>query len=298
MLPRHLAITLLACIACFFAFNHIVARIAFDNNAGAILAVVCRSGFGALILFALVLWLKVPLRLPVTSILWIFLLGLLIAAQSILLYMAIARIPVAVALLLMDLYPILLIILFWLFNGRAPSLQVLILIGLIILGLVFVLELPSLLIGGVSINGTWTFGLMFAFFGSLFFALGLWITDIRLTGIAGPVRSLYTIVLVFCFSTVMGLTDVIPGAMSLPVNATGWWALLALSFLYSIGFSIMFIMLPRLDMARNAPVMNVEPVASLGLGWVFLGQSLSFSQLFGGAIVLACIIMLAYSRGR
>ena len=51
--------------------------------------------------------------------------------------------------------------------------------------------------------------------------------------------------------------------------------------------------MPRLDMARNAPASNVEPIAALGLGWVFLGQSIGLIQLLGAAIVFSGILMLA-----
>ena len=54
--------------------------------------------------------------------------------------------------------------------------------------------------------------------------------------------------------------------------------------------------MPRLDMSRNAPVMNAEPVASLALGWLILGQAFNDRQLLGGLLVLSCIVVLAYSR--
>jgi drug/metabolite transporter (DMT)-like permease len=66
--------------------------------------------------------------------------------------------------------------------------------------------------------------------------------------------------------------------------------------LYATTFSILFITIPRLDMPRNAPVMNSEPVASLFFGWLVLDQTFNGMQLLGGAIVLACIVLLAYSK--
>nr|WP_245904498.1 hypothetical protein [Halomonas lactosivorans] len=41
--------------------------------------------------------------------------------------------------------------------------------------------------------------------------------------------------------------------------------------------------------------MNVEPVASLLLGYLVLGQMLSAAQLVGGAIVLGGIVVLSLS---
>jgi drug/metabolite transporter (DMT)-like permease len=66
--------------------------------------------------------------------------------------------------------------------------------------------------------------------------------------------------------------------------------------LYGAAFSALFICMPRLDITRNAPVMNVEPVAGLLFGWLILDQHLGPLQLVGGAIVVAAIVLLAYRR--
>jgi drug/metabolite transporter (DMT)-like permease len=42
--------------------------------------------------------------------------------------------------------------------------------------------------------------------------------------------------------------------------------------------------------------MNMEPVASLILGWLILKQTLNSTQLLGGAVVLSGIVALAYQR--
>lgn len=296
LLPRHLSIGILATIAWVFASNHVAARIAFEDGAGVLLAVVCRSATGAVTLLFLVTFLRMPLRMPLRLGLWQLLLGLLIAAQSILLYSAVARIPVAMALLLMSLFPIVLAMLSWLLDGRAPGRRALVLMCFILFGLVFVLDVPSWTGQDSVVDAGWLLGLLFAFASACCFAMGLWISERHLSFMAGPVRSLYTIVLVLLASLMIGQADLLPGSMSLPDSSSGWWALLALSLFYTTGFSVMFIMIPRLDMVRNAPVMNTEPVASLVLGWLFLDQTFNNGQLFGGAIVLVCIVLLAYSR--
>ena len=68
------------------------------------------------------------------------------------------------------------------------------------------------------------------------------------------------------------------------------------TLLYGAAFSTLFIFMPRLDIARNAPVLNVEPVAGLMFGWLILDQRLSALQLIGGGIVVAGIALLAYRR--
>ncbi|MNT81444.1 EamA-like transporter family protein [compost metagenome] len=82
----------------------------------------------------------------------------------------------------------------------------------------------------------------------------------------------------------------------MPESAGGWVALSFLVLLYGAAFSTLFIFMPRLDIARNAPVLNVEPVAGLLFGWLILDQQLSALQLVGGGMVVAGIALLAYRR--
>ncbi len=103
---------------------------------------------------------------------------------------------------------------------------------------------------------------------------------------------------VFIAMIIGGFLGAVPGGMSLPDNSTGWVGLTLLALLYGSGFSILFIFVPRLDMARNAPVMNFEPVASLLIAYLVLGQMLSPSQLVGGAVVVGVIVVLSLSKGR
>lgn len=297
-LPRLAAVGVLLFIGCVFASNHIAARIAFDDQAGLLLAILCRSGLSLVTLLGIVLWQQHSLRLPASVVKWQFALGLLIAIQSLCLYSAVARIPVALALLIGNLFPIILALLTWSLGGRPPSRRATVLMGVILIGLIFVLDLPSRLSSSAEMGPEWLAGIAFAFGGAFFFACGLWITEHRLSGLLGPVRSMYTILVVFCSMIVAGIAGIVPGGMNLPASSTGWIALGTLSMLYATAFSILFVYVPRLDMARNAPVMNIEPVASLILGALILNQFFNDTQLVGGAIVLGCIVMLAYSSKR
>lgn len=296
--PRHVAVGLLLFIGTTFATNHIAARIAFDDQAGLLLAIMCRSGLSVLALAGIVLWQQQSLRLHAATGRWQLVLGLLIALQSLCLYSAVARIPVALALLIGNLFPILLALLTWALGGGPPTRRASLLMGIIVIGLIFVLDLPARLAGGMDMGPDWVPGILFAFGGASFFAVGLWITEHKLSTMSGSVRSLYTIVIVFFSMVAAGMAGIVPGGMNLPASNAGWLALVALSLLYTTAFSVLFISVPRLDMTRNAPVMNIEPVASLILGWLILDQVFNGRQLLGGAIVLACIVALAYSKKR
>ncbi len=296
LFPRQLAIALLALLACSFAGNHIAARIAFDDDTGVLLAILCRSGITLLVLASLVLWQRQPLGLPAGSGGWQLLLGLLIATQSLCLYSAVARIPVALALLVGNTFPMLLALLTWALGGARPSARTLLCMGLILCGLVLALDVPARLGDGGDGNPHWVLGIGLAFGAACVFACALWITDHKLAAVRGPVRSLLTLLIVFVSMLLAGLSGVMPAGLSPPASSSGWMALGSLVVLYGVAFTLLFVCVPRLNMAQNAPVMNVEPIATLLLGWALLGQQLSGLQLLGGAVVVCAIVLLTYRR--
>ncbi|MWJ28518.1 EamA family transporter [Halomonas sp. ZH2S] len=297
-LPRHLAILLLMTVATLFAANHVSARLAFDDGAGLLLAVLMRSGVACVILAALVIGQKKRLRLPAGTWPWQLAVGLLITLQSVFLYSAVARLPVVIALLLVNTFPIQLALISWALGGRRPTLRQCLFMGTILIGLLVVLDIPTWLKEAESLGPAWTQGIGLGLAAAFCFANALWITEHRLSALSSTVRSYLTMQTVFIAIIIAGMLGVMPGGLALPASSTGWLGLTFLALLYATAFSTLFIFVPRLDMARNAPVMNVEPVASLIIGYVVLGQMLNPSQLVGGAVVLSGIVMMGLSKGR
>lgn len=294
--PRHIAALILATLACSFAGNHIAARIAFDHDTGLLMAMLCRSGGTLLVLAALVVWQRDSLRLSRSTWGWQLVLGLLIAVQSFCIYSAVARIPVGLALLVVNLSPILLALLTWALGGAAPSGRAAMIMGLILFGLVLVLDVPARLSGEAQLDARWVEGVLFSLTAAGVFAVALWITEHRLSVMPGRVRSMLTMAVVFSASALAGASGALPGGLGLPNATAGWIALACLVLLYGTAFSMLFILMPRLDIARNAPVMNMEPVAGMLLGWLVLGQLLGPLQVLGGLIVVGGIVLLAYRR--
>ena len=297
-LPRHFAVLLLMTMATLFAANHVAARLAFDNGTGLLLAVLMRSGVACLILLTLVTTQNKRLWLPPGTWPWQLVAGLMIAIQSISVYSAVARLPVVIALLLINTFPIQLALLNWALGGSRPSLRSCMMMGIILIGLLVVLDIPSWIANADTMGPEWLTGIGFGLGAAFSMSCALWVTEHRLAGVGSTLRSLLTMQTVFVAMIMAGLLGALPGGMHLPDNGTGWIGLTSLAVLYGSAFSIMFIFVPRLDMARNAPVMNFEPVAALLLGYIVLGQTVSTSQLMGGALVVSGIIALSLSKGR
>ena len=293
-----------------FAANHVAARVAFDNGVGITTAILMRSGLTALVLLAVVLWQRVGLPRPQAQSQprpmahWVLCVGVLVALQSLCLYSAVARVPVVLALLVFNTMPLLYALLTWVLGGPRPSARALACMGVILLGLAMALDVVARLQGQASSVSTTTLltGVAFAFAAASTMACALWITEKRLTSVPGLLRSLWTMGLVFSAMVVVSTggaalnTPLLPGGMAWPANALGWWALAALVVCYGTAFSLWFIWMPRLDMARNGSALNIEPVAVLVMAWMFLGQSLALLQLVGALVVVAGIVLLARVR--
>ncbi|MCK0165648.1 DMT family transporter [Marinobacter sp. S6332] len=295
-LPRQFAVLILVILACSFAGNHVAARIAFDHDAGLLVAILFRSGVAMVGLILLVIWRRESLRFKPQAWGWQLVMGLLIAIQSFSIYSAVARIPIALALLVVNLAPIMLALLTWALGGARPSRTASLLMLFILFGLALALDLPSRFSDSGEIDIKFVEGLLFGLTAAAVFACALWITDHRLGNMPGLVRSMLTIMVVFASTAIAGAAGLVPDGMSLPSASMGWVALSSLAILYGAAFSVLFTLVTRLDIARNAPVMNVEPVAGLIFGWLILDQVLGGIQVVGSFIVVSGIVMLAYTK--
>ncbi|HXR57781.1 MAG TPA: EamA family transporter, partial [Burkholderiales bacterium] len=104
-----------------FGANHIAARIAFDHGANVTTGVAFRSTGTALFLLGLLFLQRIPFRQSKRTLVKTTGIGLLLTLQSYCIYSAVARIPVALALLAFNTYPILLSLMSWASGGERPS---------------------------------------------------------------------------------------------------------------------------------------------------------------------------------
>lgn len=272
--------------ATLFASNHIAARIAFDDGAGLVLALVSRSAMACLLMLGFALMTRQSFRMARVDVYKQVLLGLLISVQSFALYSAVARLPVAVALLLVNTWPVLYISLGWLRGRSAFRSSLLIFMLLILAGLGLVLNLPGLF-GDQTFDVNWWSGIALAITSAVFLGFAMWLTNYHMAHVSGSVRSFYTMLIVVVCLNLFGVTGLLEGSYELPATSNGYIGLVFLALFYGIASTMLFAFAPRLDMAKNSPLLNFEPVASLLLGYIFLGQFLSWIQLSGGVLVVA-----------
>jgi drug/metabolite transporter (DMT)-like permease len=271
-------------IALMMGANHVAARTAFNHGVDVVTAVTFRSTVTAFVV-ALIVWhQKVSLQLTVRHRKSLLLIGALIAVQSVCLYSAVARLPVALALLAFNTYPLLTA--FWarVLYGHRPERVVLLAMPVMLVGLALALDVFGAAsgLGAIEHWGQIGAGVAFALAASATFGLALVITQHEAADVDGSLRTFTTMATVAILASVVALTQ---SGIHLPNASAGWWGLGALTFLYGTAFTIMFTVLPKLGVVGNSAIMNVEPVFALVLAWALLGQSIAPMQLVGALVV-------------
>ena len=233
------AFATLLLVAFMMGANHVAARFAFNHGVDVVTAVSFRSGVTALVV-GLILWRQqVSLSLTPRHKKFLPLIGALIAVQSVCLYSSVARLPVALALLVFNTYP--LSTAFWarVLYGHRPERAVLLSMPVMLIGLALALDVLGAAsgLGAAAQWGQIGVGVAFAMGASATFGLALVWTQHEAGDLDGRLRTFSTMGLVALFSITAAMTQ---GGFHLPTAQPGWWGLGLLSFLYGTAFTIMF----------------------------------------------------------
>ena len=282
-------------IAFMMGANHVAARTAFNHGVDVVTAVTVRSVVTALVV-ALILWQhKVAFQVPPQQRKYMGVIGVLIAVQSVCLYSAVARLPVALALLAFNTYPLMTALWARVLYGHRPERAVLWAMPMMMAGLALALDVLGSASGLGAANhwGQIGAGVAFALFASATFGLALVLTQHGTAGLDGRLRTAATLGMVALLASLAVLGQ---GGPHWPQAAPGWWGLVALVTLYGSAFTLMFTVLPRLGVVGNSAIMNVEPIFALVLAWALLGQAIAPVQVLGGLMVVCTVMWLGWRR--
>jgi drug/metabolite transporter (DMT)-like permease len=289
------AFATLLLIALMMGANHVAARLAFNNGADVATAVVFRSTVTAAVVSLLVFLQGVPRVFTPRHARYLPAIGLLIGVQSLCLYSAVARLPVALALLAFNTYPLWTALWDRVLYRRRPERAMLLAMPVILFGLALALDVLGAA-SGLGAADQWSrmgAGVGFALAAAATFGVALVLTQHETGDLDGRVRT----------ATTMGMAALVAlasaalhGGLHLPQAPLGWVGLCALTLLYGTAFTIMFTVLPRLGVAGNSAIMNVEPVFALVLAWLVLGQRIAPVQVAGAVLVVGAVMVLGLRR--
>jgi len=289
------AFATLLLIAFLMGANHVAARFAFAHGVDVTTAIAVRSTVTALVV-GLILWrAKVALTLSAKHPRALLAVGFLIAIQSYCLYSAVARLPVALALLGFNTYPLWIALWARVLYKHQPEPAVLRVMPIMLIGLALALDVLGAT-SGLGAQGQWAVigeGVFFALAAAALFGIAMVFTQHEAGDLDGRLRTFSTMTCVAILAWLMIGTQT---GLHLPDAPEGWLGLCMLSLLYGTGFTIMFTVLPRLGVVGNSAIMNVEPVFALVLAWVLLNQAIAPIQVVGALVVVSTVMYLGLRK--
>lgn len=289
------AFATLLLIALLMGSNHVAARMAFNHGVSVPTAATVRSAVTALVVGALLLVQHVPLALTQRQRKVLPAIGVLIAVQSLCLYSAVARLPVALALLVFNSFPLTTALWARVLYQHRPERALLVAMPVILFGLALALDVLGAA-SGLGAAGQWQkigVGVAFALGASVTFGLALVLTQHEAGGLDGRLRTFGTMAMVALLAAGGALAT---GGFAWPDAPVGWWGLALLTLLYGTGITILFTVLPRLGVVGNSAIMNVEPVFALILAWLVLGQAIAPVQVVGALLVVSAVVGLGLRK--
>ncbi len=269
----------LLAVAVTLGSGHVSARLAFTNGVNVLTAATLRSLCAVLLLAVLLRLRRTPVLPLPREFRGTLVLGLLIAAQTVLIQLAVALMPATLAILFFYTYPF--------FTGLGAALagdepfsgRLAIALGAAFAGLALVL--------GVGAAPVSLAGLAAAIGAALSFSAAVVLTPKLAPGLAAPLRTFYMLAATAAlFVAVLAATR----DVQLPASAPGWIGLTGLAVFYAAGITGLFLLLPLLGPVQSSVVLNLEPVAVAIIAWVALGEALTGTQIAGALVVVAAVI--------
>ncbi len=275
-----------AAIAVTLAAGHVCARYAFANGVTVVTAATTRSLTATLLLFALLRARRVAVLPPPREARAAAVLGILIAAQTVLVQIAVKLMPVTLAILTMYTFPFLTSVGMSLTGRERLTPRLVAALVCAFAGLTLVL--------GVGEAAPAPLGIAAALGAALAFSTALVLTPTFAPDLPAPLRAFFMIATA---AAIFVTASVVTGEFRLPGNDAAWLGLAGLSALYAIGFTGLFLLLPLLGPIPIAVTLNLEPLAVAVISWAALGEVLTPTQMAGGLVVVAAVVYYQATRG-
>jgi drug/metabolite transporter (DMT)-like permease len=265
----------------------IFAKLGYASGLGTEQTLAFRFLFAAIGMFCLALVLgQNPLRLRRNQLLTLFGLGAIVyTGQSLTYFIALRSLPASLVVLIAYIYPSLVVVAGWLFLRRAVSAWHGITLAMSFLGVV-------LLVGGARFQLSWALALplVLAIASPTIYTGYILIGErvmISVPAVAASAVIMSGAALAFC------LLAALNHELAPPRNAGGWAVAAGIALVPTmVAISLFLAGLPRIGAARAALLSTWEPVVTVFLAVVVLGDRLSLVQVLGGILVIVAVIVV------
>ncbi|CAA9588801.1 hypothetical protein AVDCRST_MAG81-4491 [uncultured Synechococcales cyanobacterium] len=220
-----------------------------------------------------------------------FILGLLFAGLTGVNYLAIARLPVAVAILLLFTSPIMVVLWTALTTRRMPSRSVLAAVLLLIFGVVLV---SKVLESNLSqFNGL---GVLIGLLSAVFFTA----YNLQSERVGRSDEPLGVMLKTFAISSLFWLAyQVTQGVPMTLLESENVGKVIYIGIAGNLlPYSLFFWGIQRIRAERAVIIATLEPVIAAALAWLWFGQTLTSLQLIGGILIILAVTVLQLINNR
>lgn len=272
--------------AASFSVSNGFIKLALHDGVGSIEVVLARFGGTAVVLGLVLAIGRVPFMMPRRALLASIGLGVLVVGYNYTFIRSFEYIPIALAVLVFYLFPLLVVVAAWGFGREAPSWRAGIAMFVAFIGLALALDIQ-----GASVDLT---GALFAFVAAAGLAFVI-IANNWIVG-AGDARP-STFWMVATAAAGAAIATMASGGPIVPASGHGWLMLGIGTAIFAYAYVGFFVGMSMIGPVRASLLGNVEPVVALAVGWALLGETLGTIQLVGGTIVLVAILALKLRGG-
>jgi drug/metabolite transporter (DMT)-like permease len=223
-----------------------------------------------------------PLGLSRRRLITLFGLGAIIyTGQSLTYFTALRSLPASLCVLIVYIYPSLVVLAGWFFLRRPVSAWHGVALVASFVGLL-------LLVGGAQFRLSWA--LLFAIAAPMIYTAYILVGERVMASVPAVAASAVIMsgaAIAFC------ILAALDAQLELPATVNGWAVGFAIVLLPTmVAISFFMAALPRIGAARAALLSTLEPVITVILAVIVLGDRLSLVQVLGGALVIAAVIVV------
>lgn len=270
-----------------FSALTITAVLAYREGANPMAAVIIRFPGAIVVLIVILLASRASMHLPRRDMLACWGLGVLVGAQSFTLYKSFELIPVGLTMIIFYIYPLIVGVVAGLTGIDRMSRALAVALVTAFAGLVLVFNVSDTDLSGA--------GAIYAALSALSWSAMTLLSVRVMQQCDTRAASLH---MQFSAASIFFVVWLVSDGVALPTNTFGWGSLLAMPVFYAIAITAFFAAVSLMGSVRASLIMNVEPILTIFLGFIVLGQVLTPLQLVGAALVFGAIFALKWDADR
>ncbi len=268
-----------------FGIMPILAKLAYKGGANPINTLALRFTFASIILFIYIKTKKLSLRVSKEQIKLILFMGVIgYSMTSILLFIAYNYIDVGIAGMILHTYPLMVMILSIIIYKEKFKLKKFLYLMVTTIGVFIMLDIK---VGSIN-----TIGVVLVLLSALCYAIYV------LGASNDKVKNIDSYVMTFYISIISAIvgstTGIVTNSFNNPINFYGIISILLIAFISTVVALMAFLKGVKLIGPTNSAIFSaLEPIVSLVLGVIILGESISFKIIIGSTIIILAMIELA-----